>query len=85
MPKLYEHLAVDITPGALEWIGTVVQTTYDLEAEKSEELRPEQWAEVLNFANECRARLQHVMAGSPDISQGATVPSRSDEEGWLDE
>lgn len=80
MAKSYEHLALDISPHALEHLEAAIQ-----QYRESGQLSAPLDLELFNLENECRARLQHVVAGMPDISQGATVPSRSAEEGWLDE
>lgn len=73
--KAYEHLMWDVSPAALEWIGAAVAVRFGVgDAVSNPEIR----AEIQNFINECRGRLQHVTAGEPDISQGA-APT----DGWL--
>lgn len=73
--KAYEHLHVDISPYALTLLYEAV-TEYLGRGGFAPEEAPLQ-RELLNFANECRARVQHAAAAIPDISEPAT------EEDWL--
>ena len=65
----YEHLHVDISPAALELVEAALITwltsIYDPASDRVPALSQELW----NLVNECRARLQHVAAGEPDISE----------------
>jgi hypothetical protein len=76
MKKDHEHLRVDISPAALDHVRAAVEQ-YLVGAEFPVGIG----TEIQNFANECRARLQHAAAGEPDISE--TVPGRSTDEDWL--
>lgn len=83
MGKLYEHLHVDISPHALEYIANALD---DGPHSQRYALPPEQQAEVQNFISECRARVQHANAGIEDPPENCTcptVPGRSDNEDWL--
>lgn len=74
----YEHFRMDLTPRVLALIADCVEphvATCD----------PAVQVELHNFLNECRARVQHVAAGLPDLSEPESVPGCSTEEGWLDE
>lgn len=79
MPKLYEHLHLDITPRALDYIRDAVETTSRVKECAIFSCLPESVrTEVQNFISECRARLQHVAIG-----EGDNIPGRSNTGDWL--
>ena len=75
----YEHLKLDMSTEAVEHLGNILAAAADHPPPMSDTAR----GDLKNLENECYARLQHVLAGEPDISQA--LPGRSDEEGWLNE
>lgn len=89
----HEHLHVDISPAALNWISHMLDGASAHLPFNSMRI------EVENFVSECRARVQHAAAGEPDISElqpmtatrarqqteeyFAALPGRSADEDWL--
>ena len=61
----FEHLHVDLSPAAIAEVEQAIQRQLDDDSERSASVV----IELQNLANECRARLQHVLAGEPDISE----------------
>ncbi len=74
---LYEHLHIDISPAALELIADMLEAHNPFPNRNAGQVG----IEVQNFINECRARLQHVVARIPDLDDA--VPGRSNTEDWL--
>lgn len=82
MPKLYEHLHIDITPAALEFIAKTLERFAGPSPDERTAI------EVQNFINECRARVQHAAAGildltPPDPLVTGAVPGHSSQDDWL--
>lgn len=69
----YEHLHVDISPEALEWIIKTLQLTADHAT-----LSRSAYIEVQNFINECEARVQHAAARLLDMDTVGTEFDASD-------